>query len=124
MKTKHKECLAVDEGKYGFDDENGFTGMIMYGDNEALVENARFYLKKYRGKRIIGWVSGVWKDGTFSDGIWQDGIWKDGTWDGGIWYNGTWENGTWKRGLWMDGKWIDGEGDRFSDDNTCFLTLD
>ena len=114
-----EECMAVAEGAYGFGDKR-FTGMIMYGENEAYVENARFYLKRLNGKRCIGFVDGTWVDGTFSDGIFSDGTWKNGTFKGGIWHNGIWQDGKWVRGIWQDGVWMKGEGDRFSKDNTSY----
>ena len=115
-----EQQIAVDEGRYGFDGKK-FTGMIVYGENEAMVKNARFYLKKINGIRSIGWLEGTWINGTFSDGMFLNGIWKNGTWKGGIWKNGIWKNGIWEKGLWENGTWEKGEGNRFSKNNSCFL---
>lgn len=97
--------VACEEGHY-----RNFSGLIMWGWNEARVVNASFHLNEngtvnfFKGK----WYGGVWEGGTWIGGIFCSGVWVWGDWHGGIWRNGTWEWGTWYGGTWKKGKWIDG----------------
>ena len=86
--------IACKDGGY-----KDFTGVIMWGDNEGIVENACFKLEEYPSSKIILFYSGVWLNGVWKEGVWKKGIWRDGIWEDGIWKNGLWEGGTWKNGI-------------------------
>jgi len=118
-----KTGIACEGGEY-----KDFSGIIMWGGTEGVVENATFIIAECFGLKLIifylgTWVSGIWeygswkrglwKDGVWENGIWEDGIWengtwKDGEWNGGTWHDGTWKKGTWKRGVWGNGIWKTG----------------
>lgn len=106
-----KTGIACEEGEY----EN-FTGIIMWGDNEGVVENADFkldtrfltkslsMLAKPNNEKRITFRKGIWENG-----IWKDGIWNSGYWNFGEWKNGTWHDGYWRGSTWEDGKWVTGK---------------
>ena len=78
-----KTGVACEVGEY-----KDFTGIIMWGNNESVVENADFGLGGTPFFKFTSFYSGVW-----DNGYWYSGTWKDGTWEDGVWMDGTWEEG-------------------------------
>ena len=97
--------IANERGSY-----KNFTGMIFWGENEAIVKNATFDLYDDGSiyYRCIKFMSGDWQNGYFWFGSWYGGIWESGTWRNGHWFKGVWKNGTWEHGTWFDGHWFGG----------------
>ena len=100
-----KTGIACEEGEY-----KDFSGIIFWGDNEGVVENATFDLEEWIFSKAIVFKKGIWENGvleygTWEDGTWKNGIWESGAWNGGIWKNGIWENGAWGGGIWENGAW-------------------
>ena len=101
---KKESGIACENGKY-----KNFTGVIMWGDNEAVVEDASFRLDNSKmGFKYVSFLSGFWINGTFDYGHWYGGTWQNGVWKYGVWYGGTWKNGVWRGGTWGNGVWIGG----------------
>jgi len=97
--------IVCEKGEY-----KDFTGIILWGDNEGVVENACFKLdlEVRSGFKFVTFHSGIWKNGIWENGFWLNGTWKNGIWKDGTWLNGTWENGGWHRGNWHNGLWLNG----------------
>ena len=116
------DSIAIDNGRYGFMDD-GFTGMIMWGDTDAYVADASFELCVRGGIKVVDFHGGTWKSGVWGDGIWRGGTWLDGTWRTGLWQDGTWYGGEWRSGIWSKGVWRGGVDNRKSPDPSmdCFL---
>ena len=99
----NKSGVACEEGEY-----KDFTGIIMWGETEGVVENATFVLSDLKFAKAIVFHSGVWENGYWGYGTWESGIWRNGTWKKGIWKGGIWKDGNWKRGIWHGGVWEKG----------------
>jgi len=101
--TEIENGIACEAGEY-----KDFSGIIIWGDNESVVENATFNLEEYPTLKLITFHSGVWHDGIWWGGTWENGIWESGTWEDGNWKNGIWNHGKWLKGTWHSGVWQDG----------------
>lgn len=96
--------IAYEEREY-----HNFTGVIMWGENEGIVESANFRLILSENSICyIEFFSGIWKKGVWLHGVWQGGTWEDGRWERGLWDNGIWKNGVWEYGTWYGGTWYGG----------------
>ena len=100
---KNENGIACESGKY-----NNFTGVIMWGKTEGVVENACFKIEVINGFKFVTFHYGVWQNGFWGGGRFVNGTWKNGVWNYGTWENGTWENGIWNYGTWADGVWKSG----------------
>lgn len=114
--------VAFEPGEY-----SNFTGWILYGMTDALVENATFRLEcqhvvhfdntilyYHDDSRMVVFDKGVFVDGTLGLCIWRNGVFRNGKslaaiWRNGLWENGEWMDGTWKGGRWLNGTWHNGE---------------
>ena len=68
-----KTGIACEAGRY----EN-FSGVIMWGETEGVVENAKFVLRECGYVFDIWFLGGTWITGVFAKGAWFHGEWRDG----------------------------------------------
>lgn len=118
-----KQNMAIDDGVY-----SNFSGVILYGETEGIVENAEV-VELISGKVNITdgtWVNGFLKGkfvrgiflkgkfvGEFCDGVWRNGMFgrknKYSVFVNSRWFNGTWVNGTFALSVWVNGEWLGGD---------------
>lgn len=110
-----KESMAFEQGEY-----KHFNGVIMWGNTEGYVKNARFSLMNKNGNKMIMWYEGIFKNGVLSDTIFINGIFENGNFKNSSFENGLFKNGNWIKSSWNKGKCIRCEGNRF--DNKNFQT--